>query len=92
MQVRYDEEKGIYRDCKYCKGRGCLYCPAEADKAYKAEFPDGPVPLATFDMSTPEGVEAAKKAIGADAITKAFSKGGGGIAEIIANIQAVKAE
>lgn len=46
--MRYDEMKEVYRDCRWCKGKGCLYCKAEADKAYKAAFPDGPQPMATF--------------------------------------------
>lgn len=46
--MRYDECREIYRDCRWCKGKGCLYCKAEADKAYKAAFPDGPQPMATF--------------------------------------------
>jgi len=57
--VRYDEEKEVYRDCRWCKGRGCLYCKSEADKAYKAAFPDGPKPIATFE-NTPEGIESLK--------------------------------
>ena len=36
---------GKYRDCKWCGGAGCLSCPAEADKEYKRQFPDGPKPL-----------------------------------------------
>lgn len=84
--MRFDPEKEVYRDCRWCKGKGCLYCKAEADKAYKAAFPDGPQPIATFDTSTPEGIEAAKQAIGADALKKAFGPGGGGISEIVANI------
>lgn len=54
-QVRYDPVKRIYRDCKWCNGRGCLGCEEEADKAYKRQFPNGPVPIATF---TREQVEA----------------------------------
>jgi len=88
MAARFDGFK--YRDCQWCGGSGCLACEGEADKAYKRAFPDGPVPLATFDISTPEGAASARQAIGAEAITKAFSNGGGGIAEIIANIEKVK--
>lgn len=32
--------------CRFCHGNGCLACQAEADRAYKAEFPDGPKPIA----------------------------------------------
>lgn len=48
MQVRYDEELGICRDCKFCHGKGCLACPGEADKDYKKAFPNGPKPIATI--------------------------------------------
>lgn len=80
--MRFDGQR--YRDCRWCQGRGCLYCKAEADKAYKAAFPNGPQPMATFP-ATPEGFEAARKAIGVDAIRKAFGPGGGGISEIAEN-------
>ncbi len=46
FQPRFD--RGIYRDCKWCLGRGCLSCPAEADKEYKRQFPDGPKPILTI--------------------------------------------
>lgn len=42
---------GKYRDCKWCHGRGCNFCEAEADKEYKRQFPDGPKPIATFNTS-----------------------------------------
>lgn len=83
--MRYDAEREIYRDCRWCHGKGCLYCKAEANKAYKAAFPDGPRPIASFDISTPSGVEKARGAIGAEAMRKAFSPGGGGLAEILEN-------
>lgn len=86
--MRYDEQRSVYRDCRWCQGRGCLYCKSEAEKAYKSAFPDGPRPIATFDISTPEGLEAAKASIGADAIRKAFGPGGGGVQEIIDNAAA----
>lgn len=50
--MRYDEERGVYRDCKWCGGKGCLSCPSEADKAYKAAFPDGPKPV--FEITRAE--------------------------------------
>lgn len=83
MQARF--EKGVYRDCRWCHGTGCIYCEAEADAEYKRQFPDGPKPIATFDMTTSEGIAAANKAIGGEALKKAFSKGGGGVQEIIDN-------
>lgn len=43
-------ENGIYRDCRWCGGKGCLSCPTEADKEYKRQFPDGPKPLMTLTV------------------------------------------
>lgn len=88
MTERFDGKR--YIDCRWCQGRGCLYCEGEADKEYKRQFPDGPKPIATFDLTTPAGLEAANKAIGREAIEKAFGPGGGGIAEIIANLHGAK--
>lgn len=86
--MRFDGHR--YRDCRWCAGRGCVYCETEADKDYKRAFPNGPQPIATFDMTTPAGVEAARTAIGREALEKAFGKGGGGMAEIIDNIKKVQ--
>ena len=65
--------------CKYCGGRGCLYCP-EPPK------PDGmPGLLATFRRDEPADMELARQTIGGPALEKAFGPGGGGIEEIINN-------
>lgn len=45
---RYDADRGVYRDCKWCYGRGCLQCPIEAQKEYERQFPSGPQPIARF--------------------------------------------
>lgn len=87
IQMRYDEKRGIYRDCRWCGGRGCIYCPGEADAEYKRQFPDGPKPLATFKTDDPKDMEKAKECIGAKAIDKAFGPGGGGVGEIIENLR-----
>ena len=50
LQPRYDEDRGVFRECKWCHGRGCLYCPTEAEKAYKLQFPDGPKPILTIPL------------------------------------------
>ena len=51
---------GFYRDCPWCGGRGCLQCDAEADKAYKRQFPDGPKPILTIPHDgTDEGMTTA---------------------------------
>jgi hypothetical protein len=57
ISVRYDETTGTYRDCKWCKGKGCLACPQEADKEYKRQFPDGPKPILVVDPHTEEGLD-----------------------------------
>ena len=88
MKARFDGFK--YRDCKWCGGSGCLACEGEADKAYRRAFPDGPKPIATFDLSDTADVEAARVSIGIEAVRKAFGKGGGGVSEIIANIAKAK--
>lgn len=85
--MRYDDQKAVYRDCRWCRGRGCLYCKSEADKSFKIAFPNGPEPMATFTLAE---LDKARHAIGADALTKAFSPGGGGLAEIIENIEKAK--
>jgi len=88
--MRFDEQRSVYRDCRWCQGRGCLYCKSEADKDYKRAFPNGPQPIASFKLSDPSDLEAAKTSIGADAIRKAFGPGGGGVAEIIGNVAKAK--
>lgn len=84
MQERY--ANGIYRDCKFCHGNGCLACPSERDKEYKRQFPDGPKPMATFRM--PEETGLAKDLIGADAITRHFGVGGGGMDGLVGALRA----
>lgn len=81
---RYDPVRRVYRDCRFCNGRGCVACEGEAERAYKLAFPDGPKPVATFE-TTPEGLRFANVTIGAEAIDKAFGPGGGGVAEILHN-------
>ena len=58
MQARF--ENGIYRDCKWCGGQGCLACPGEADKEYKRQFPDGPKPLLSITHEELDAFEISK--------------------------------
>lgn len=88
--MRYDGFR--YRDCKWCHGRGCLACEGERDKEYARQFPNGPQPIATFNISTAEGAEQARQAIGFEALRKAFGEGGGGMQEFLANIAKIKGE
>lgn len=75
FQPRYDEQRGIYRDCRFCQGQGCLSCPAEAEKAYKAEFPNGPQPIATFKIGNDPGAldDLLKRLIGPVALADAHT-------------------
>ena len=86
MKPRYDTEKQIYRDCKFCGGEGCLACSREADKAYKEAFPDGPKPIATFKRDSPSDMDRLEKAIGKDALDEAFALGGGGVEKVIRDL------
>lgn len=92
FQPRYDEAKQIYRDCKWCHGKGCLACPAERDKAYKAAFPDGPKPIATFKLADPVDLKVMGETINIEALRKAFGPDGGGVDEIEHNITAAYAK
>ena len=86
MKVRYDEERQIYRDCRFCGGNGCLACQAEAEKEYKRQFPDGPKPIITARTDNAEELKRMKKVIGKEALSKAFGPEGGGMAEILKNM------
>lgn len=88
--MRYDPERQVYRDCRWCGGKGCLSCPIEAEKAYKREFPDGPKPIATF---TREDVDAGKlKAVlGPEAIESATAEARRRAAEKLASLGGFRA-
>lgn len=77
--MRYDKERQIYADCRFCQGKGCLACEGEAMKAYKRAFPNGAKPVATFKTDEPKDMELLKRSFGANALKKAFDPGGGGI-------------
>lgn len=85
FQERY--VPGCYRDCKWCRGRGCPCCDEEADKDYKKAFPDGPKPIATYDTSNLAEMETLKRVFGVDSLNKAFGDGGGGLAEILGKLK-----
>ena len=63
MEIRYDEERETYRDCRFCGGRGCLACPGEADAEYHRQFPNGPQPIATFKTNDPKDMETLRSAL-----------------------------
>jgi hypothetical protein len=45
---------GVYRDCQFCHGRGCLACAGEADREYNRQFPGGPKPVAVISSDDPD--------------------------------------
>lgn len=78
MTPLFDEKRGIYRDCKWCGGKGCLACPGEADKEYKRQFPDGPKPILTItaaQLGNKPFMETIKGLIGPAAIMAAKEAG-----------------
>jgi hypothetical protein len=81
MKPRY--ENGVYRDCKWCYGKGCISCPEEAQAEYDRQFPEGPQPIATFKTDNPQDMENMKQVFGVDVITKAFGPDGNGMEEIM---------
>ena len=76
-----------FTGCRWCGGRGCFQCEAEADAAYKREFPEGPKPIATFHRDDPDDMERLRSIFGAEALKKTFGPGGGGMAEIEAKLR-----
>ncbi len=85
--MRFDGHK--YVDCRWCGGRGCLQCENEFNKDYERAFPNGPQPIATFDLTTPEGAEKARAALGVEALTTAFGPNGGGMKQFMENLEKV---
>lgn len=75
--------------CQFCRGKGCLSCPALPPPPVLAEQPTEPLLSATWDEladHTSEAFRVFKAAVGRDAVVKAFSPGGGGHAEVRENI------
>lgn len=73
-----------YYNCKWCKGKGCLFCDTEKKK----DFPQGNAPykpIFSAKIDNPKDMEALKKVFGYDALNHAFSPEGEGIAEIERN-------
>ena len=57
----------------------CEHCRAAFDRSYNAAFPEGPKPIVTFKLDDPADMELARNVIGADALNRYFSPGGGGL-------------
>lgn len=50
--------RDAYRNCRFCRGSGCLACQQESERDYKAAFPDGPKPIASVNFDDTEGMAA----------------------------------
>lgn len=82
MTSRYQQTQGfVFPYCKWCRGRGCTFCPGEADKYAEAMAK----PIFTARLDSPEEMEEAKRVIGREAIERAFGPDGGGVREIELN-------
>lgn len=46
--------------CRFCFGRGCLSCEAQAQAEYRRQFPEGPQPVLTITFNDPEEVALAR--------------------------------
>lgn len=88
IMMRFDGHK--YVNCRWCRGRGCLQCEAEADAAYKRAFPEGPKPIATFKIDSPSNVEAARRILSPDALASFFGPGGGGLQAFVEAVENAK--
>lgn len=76
--------KGAFHSCRWCGGTGCLQCDIERAKAIEA----AKEPILTFkheDLDDPTLGPLIRRAIGGDALVKAFGPGGGGMREIEGN-------
>ena len=80
-------ENGVYRDCRWCNGKGCISCLEEAKADYEKQFPNGPQPIATFKIDNPKDMENMKQIFGAKAIKKAFAPDGNGMSGIMENLK-----
>lgn len=82
--------------CSWCGGsssyneKGCMSCfnarekrKKELDEEYNRQFPDGPKPFFTADVSKPEEMEQLKEVFHREKIEKAFGPDGGGVEEIM---------
>lgn len=79
QQVRFDPVRKIYRDCKWCGGKGCLSCEGEAEKEYNRQFPNGPEPMASFKTDDPKQMEALKRCLSATVLNEEFGPNGKGV-------------
>ncbi len=73
-----------------CPSGGAAYVEmteAELDAAYKAAFPEGPKPIATFRADSPEDMARAKALLSPEALNGFFGPGGGGMPAFVAAME-----
>ena len=58
----------------------CQACLDAFETSYRRAFPDGPKPIATFRLDSPQDMERANKVLSVEAMNKFFGPGGGGMA------------
>lgn len=69
---------GAFRDCKWCKGRGCLSCKEE----YEKEAARRAKPIFVANPDDPEEMREMNAVIGMRALEAAFGPEGGGAGDI----------
>lgn len=62
------------------------------DAEYARQFPNGPTPIFTARTDNPKDMALLRKVAGREAIESAFTAGGGGMCEVLANAEAARAE
>ena len=71
-----------YTRCKYCRGRGCLACDGER----KRDQEQANEPLFVAKTGSPEDMELLLRAVGADAVKRAYGPNGGKVDELKRNL------
>lgn len=64
----------------------------ELDAGYRAAFPDGPQPIASFKLDDPDDVARAKAILSPAALNRFFGEGGGGMTGFAAALVGAAAE
>lgn len=59
----------VYENCKWCEGRGCMYCDTERQKDAQREIK----PVFSANLDDPKDIERLKQFFGANAINEAWN-------------------
>jgi len=80
--------------CAWCNNRGCAACFSTRkalDEEYERQFPNGPEPIFTAHRDNPQEMELLNTVFGREALERAFGESGGGMQEILGNLEREKA-